>query len=248
MIQTFLILKRTGENIYKKSFGFIDMDETVMSGFFSAFFTFTQSLCKADIQDIELGQYRILFDTVEDELILCVIFDKADSIISVHHFLSNLKTIILTDYHECIKKKTCRTEDFTGLGEVINKLVSKPQILELTNEIKSKYESILNKLHSANEILDCALISVEGIPLLNQDRKEFLDLIIKQLDAFWKFKSQVLDQIILYYEKRYIILYKIKPNFILSCLFRRDTPIGLATLLVDEAASKISHIQHDSEQ
>jgi predicted regulator of Ras-like GTPase activity (Roadblock/LC7/MglB family) len=243
MIQTFLILKRTGENIYKKSFGTIDMDETVMSGFFSAFFTFTQSLCRADIQDIELGQYRILFDVVGSELILCVIFDKSDSIISVGQILTNLKSTILSEYSECIKKKACNTEDFVGLGDIIAELVSKPQFFELNDEAKSKYEKIIQKLHSANEILDCALISIEGIPVLDEGKKEFLDIIIKQLDAFWKFKSEVLDQIILYYEQRYIILHKINDNLILSCFFRRDTPIGLATLLVEEAATKISNIR-----
>ncbi len=240
MIQNFLILKRSGESIYKKSFGKIDMDETIMCGFFSAFFTFTQSLCGADLRDIELGPYRILFEFVGKEIILVVFFDKSDSIINVQQHLIKLRDIIKEKYGDVIKKKVCKTEDFEGLNELIDEIILKPQEIKIKEEFKSYCESVLNDLNSTNEIIDCALISIDGIPLLRGTKREFLDLIIRQMDAFWKFKSQVLDQIILYYENRYIILYKINEDLVLSALIRRNTPIGLATLLVEEGAQKIA--------
>jgi predicted regulator of Ras-like GTPase activity (Roadblock/LC7/MglB family) len=219
------------------------MDETVMSGFFSAFFTFTQSLCGADIQDIELGPYRIIFEVVGKHLILTVIFDKADSVINVIQRLVKLKEVLLTEYQDAIKKNFCNSEDFEGLHDRIVNTLAKPLFVSLNEEIKSRYLKILNELRSNNEILDCALISINGVPLLKETKKEFLDLIIKQMDAFWKFKSQVLDQIILYYENRYIILYKVDEDLVLSVFLRKDTPIGLATLLVEESASKIARVR-----
>ncbi|MHA1263951.1 MAG: hypothetical protein ACTSRS_01850 [Candidatus Helarchaeota archaeon] len=243
MIQHFLILKRTGENIYKINFGKINMDETVMSGFFSAFFTFTQSLCGQDVQDIELGQYRMLFEVIENALILVIIFDKSDSIINVQQKLLTIKKIIISNYSECIKNPVCRSEDFQGLNEIIERLITKDSTIELTDELKKKSLEIVDKLHSNNEILDCALLSIDGIPLTKGTKKDFLDLIIKQMDAFWKFtKSEVFDQIILYYENRFIILYKVKNEFILCALIRKETPIGLATFLVEEAATKLAQI------
>ncbi|NVM54576.1 MAG: hypothetical protein HWN66_12805 [Candidatus Helarchaeota archaeon] len=219
------------------------MNETVMSGFFSAFFTFTQSLCGADVQDIELGPYRMLFEIVGKSLILAVIFDKADSIIYVHQKLTTLKKIIETDYADHIKKNFCKTEDFLGLNDIIDDLISKPQEVGVSEARKIKYMEILEKLRSSNEILDVALISINGVPLLGAAKQDFLDLIIGQMDAFWKFKSTVLDQIILYYENRYIILHKVNGDIVLCCFARRNTPIGLATLLVEEASTKISRIR-----
>lgn len=242
MIQNFLILKRTGENIYKKSFGKIDMDETIMSGFFSAFFTFTQSLCGADLQDIELGPYRMLFEVVGNALILSVIFDKSDSIINVQQKLLQLKEVIKANYSDCLNKPICRTEDFQGLGDIIEDLVSKPQEVDISEARKTKYKEILDKVRTSNEILDVALISINGVPLLGANKQEFLDLIIGQMDAFWKFKSTVLDQITLYYENRYIVLHKVNDDLVLCCFARRNTPIGLVTLLVEEASMKISRI------
>ncbi len=239
MIQYFLLLKRTGENIYKKSFGQIDMDETVMSGFFSAFFTFTQSLLNADVQDIEIGHFRILFEVAGKKIILAAIFDKADSIINVQQKLVKIKGIINQNYLEAINNPICKSEDFDGLNEIIEQIIMDPLQFNLDESKKSKFQEILNKLNSSNEILDCALISISGVPLLGAHNQEFLDLIIGQMDAFWKFKSTVLDQIILYYEKRYIVLHKVNDNLVLCCFARRNTPIGLATLLVEEASSKI---------
>jgi len=244
MIQHFLILKRTGENIYKKSFGQIDMDETVMSGFFSAFFTFTQSLLGVDVQDIELGQYRMLFEVVEKSLILAVIVDTTDSIISIQRKLSTLKNIILSDYYECIVKPICNSEDFKGLSEIIDHMIAKPHEISISEAKKEKALQILNILRSSSEIVDCALITNDGVPIENIIQKEFLDLIIKQMDAFWKFtKNQILDQIIIYYENRVIILYKVDEELVLCALARRESPIGLATYLIEDAAEKIANLR-----
>lgn len=244
MIQHLLILKRTGENIYKKSFGQIDMDETVMSGFFSAFFTFTQSLLGVDVQDIELGQYRMVFEVVEKSLILVAIIDITDSIINVQRKLNQLKSIIIADYHDCIEKSICNSEDFKGLSEIINQLIAKPHETSISEAKKGKSLQILNILRSSSEIIDCALITNDGVPFDSNSPREFLDLIIKQMDAFWKFaKNHILDQIVLYYENRVIILYKVDQELVLCALARRESPIGLVSYLVEEAADKIANLR-----
>ena len=62
------------------------------------------------------------------------------------------------------------------------------------------------------------------------------------IDAFWKSKRYVLDQIILSYEQRNLILHKINDKIVLSALVRKNTPLGLATFLVDETASIIAKL------
>ena len=242
MIHYFLILKRTGENIYKKCFGKIDIDETIVSGFFSAFFTFTQKLYAADLEDIEFGPYRMLFEFVGSEIILAMLFDKADSIISVKQKLIKLKNIVKETYGETIKSNICKTEAFEGLDEIIDNFISHSQEFEISEAMKSNCISISEKLKSSNEIIDCCLLSVDGTLVTKETNREFLNLVVGQMDAFWKFKNQILDQIILSYEDRYIILHKIDEHFILAGLFRRNTPIGMATYLTEDVASKIAKI------
>lgn len=244
MIQNFLIMKRTGENIYKKSFKSIDMDETVMSGFFSAFFTFTQHLCGADLDDIELGPYRMLFEAVGKDLILVIIFDKADSIINVHQKLTEIRTIIESKYGDYLKKKLFHIKDLEGFSETIDNIVTRPQKICIEEDKKNQFLAVLNKLCSIGEILDCTIISIDGFPLSPQIKKEFLDLVIKQMDAFWKSKKgQVLDQIIVSFENRYIILQKIDDYLVLAALAKKSAPIGLITLLIEEGANKIAQIR-----
>lgn len=243
MIHHFMILRRSGENIYHQSFGSIDMDVTIMGGFFSAFFTFTQTVWDTDIHDIELGPYRIIFEFTANDLILALIFDKSYSLVHYQLRLTELKNIIDVNYSASLQSSACRSEDFEDLGQIVDQVLLKPGIDGLEADELDKTMALLERLSSHREILDCALISIDGVPLLEDVRKDYLSLTIKQMDAFWKFKKrQALDQIILYYENKCIILYKVNDNFILAVLTHRATPVGLATLLIEEAATGIARV------
>ena len=82
MIQTILVLRRSGENICSQTYGDQKWNDTLTSGFISATFNFTQSTFGAEIQDMELGPYRVLFE-MADDIILAAFFEKSDSIINV---------------------------------------------------------------------------------------------------------------------------------------------------------------------
>jgi len=242
MIQSILILKKSGENICSKSFGDIEWEETLTSGFISAIFAFTQKTFEEDLDDLELGPYRILFEQ-GDEIILVAFFDKSDSIINIRQKLKELKDIVSSKYGHILTKDICSPDEFEGLEELIERIVSESLDVRLNNATKSQYISILDSFRSNPEILDCDLITSYGVPLTKEWNKEFLDLCLRMIDAFWKTKQYVLDQIILTYEERHLILHKINEEFVLSALVRRNTPIGLATLLVDEASSLIARIE-----
>ncbi|MHA1300225.1 MAG: hypothetical protein ACTSO9_12460 [Candidatus Helarchaeota archaeon] len=247
MIQNILILKRSGLSIYEKSFG-ISFDEDLISGFFSAFFSFTQKLWNANFQDILLGQYRILFEWLGEELILVAIFDHNDSIIGVQQKLFELKRYLESTpkYNDVIKQDLCDASTFQDLDKTIENIVKKPDIIVTINQF-TQSRNILKEYMSNNEVLDIALLSIKGRPLFKPKSQEFLDIMIKQIDAFWKFKTKIVDQIILYYENRYIILLKIKnPNLdevIFASLFERNIPIGLSSMIVEDVAKKLSKIK-----
>lgn len=242
MIHHFLILKRTGENLYKKDFGQLNVDETILSGFFSAFFTLSQSLYQADIHDIELGPYRMLFEIIGNELIMSVVFDKSDSILNIHPKLIEIRNIIQVRYKDCIMNPSCRSEDFIGLSEIIEDLFLNTQTIDIGQDLKNKYLKLMDKLSSNEAILECALITIEGVPLLMKAKKEFLELIMNQMDAFWKYQALMLDQIILHYQKRYSIFYRLNDDLILCAFLRKDTNLELALSLVKETALKIAKL------
>ncbi|MHA1751876.1 MAG: hypothetical protein ACTSYZ_05845 [Candidatus Helarchaeota archaeon] len=246
MIQNLLILKKSGENIYHKAFGHFDMDETVMSGFFSAFFVFSQALCGTDINTMELGtKFKIVFDKAihkNNEIIFAAICDVSDSIINVHKTLESIKNYIIFKYGEKINKVGCDLKCYNDLDSFIEKIIYTSQELDIDRELYKKAKEILKDLDANDEILDSALISSTGVTSSTDKDKEFLNLMIKQMDAFFKLTKRVLDQIILKFQNRYIILYHINENLIISSLTKKNVQIGIATLLVEEAASKIAKI------
>ncbi|MEJ2280225.1 MAG: hypothetical protein P8Y70_21130 [Candidatus Lokiarchaeota archaeon] len=200
MIHNILLLKRSGEKLYNRSYSEIAWNEILTSGFISALFNFTHELFSADIQDLELGPYKLLFET-EGSLILVAIFDKFDSIISVRKNLIEIKKRINSDYKNLLRYDDLQSqEEYEKLRDVIDQVVS-----ETTNETISKglieeYGKILDEFRSNSEILDCDLISGSGIPLMKEWNKDFLELCLRQIDAFWKSKKYLLDQIIISYD------------------------------------------------
>ncbi|MFX1278407.1 MAG: hypothetical protein ACFFA3_03270 [Promethearchaeota archaeon] len=241
MILAILILKRTGENICSRSYGPTKWDETLTSGFISATFDFTQKTFGTEIQDIELGPYRISFELTKD-FIIVAFYEKSDSIINIQEKLLELKDNIYTQYKDVLKDPSWCLEDFKGLGEIVDKIIAEYYDIDIEEDLRKQYRDILDNFRSNAEILDCDLITSSGVPLTKEWNKEFLDLCLRMIDAFWKSQQYVLDQIILSYEQRTLILHKVNDNFVLSALIRRNTPIGMATYLVEETSENIAKL------
>ncbi len=241
MIQTILVLRRSGENICSHTYGNQEWNDTLASGFISATFNFTQSTFGAEIQDMELGPYRLLFE-MADDIILAAFFEKSDSIINVRKQLKKLKETIYSKYGDVLKKHLCSQDEFEGLSDIIEDLLNEYSDVGISDDLKKSYMGVLETFRSNEEILDCDLISSSGVPLTKEWNKAFLDLCLRMIDAFWKSRNYVLDQIILSYEERHLILHKVSDQLILSALVRRNTPIGLATFLVDETSNILAKL------
>ncbi|MFW9878723.1 MAG: hypothetical protein ACFFG0_37065, partial [Candidatus Thorarchaeota archaeon] len=241
MILAILILKRTGENICSRTYGTTKWNETLTSGFISATFDFTQKTFGTEIQDIELGPYRILFE-LTDDFIIVAFYEKSDSIINIQNKLIDLKQTIYSKYKKVLNDITWCVEDFKGLGDIVDEIISGYYDIDIRKDLIRQYKDILENFRSNAEILYCDLISSSGVPLTKEWNKEFLDLCLRMIDAFWKSQHYVLDQIILSYEQRTLILHKVNDNFVLSALIRRNTPIGMATYLVEETSNNISKL------
>ncbi len=246
MIQTILILKRSGENICNKSIGKANWDPTLTSGFISAMFNFSEKTFDVAIRDIELGPFRILFE-MSDDIIIVAVYQKHDSIINIQEKLVKLKESILSKYSIVLKQNICNLEEFQDLEPMLEKFLIESTTLDINEDLKKKLVKVLEDVRAANpEILDCDIISNKGIPLLKEWKKDFLDLCLRQMDAFWKSTSFGLDQIIITYGQRQLLLYKINENFVLSALVRRATPIGYATMLVEETAIKLAKVSKEN--
>jgi len=244
MIHSILILKRTGEKLYHSNYSDIAWDEILTSGFISALFSFSQELFEADIQDIELGSYRLLFESEsKNNIIYLAIFDKLDSIINIRQKLDKLTDRIESEYEKILQKEFVVSSDLEGIGQLTDEIMKPSSSDEyITSGLKENLIELLKDFKANKEILDADLISGKGVPLSKQWKKDFLALCLRQMDAFWKSKKYLLDQIIISYEGRHLILYKINQFLVLSCLIRRNTPLGMATLLIEEVVEKINKI------
>ena len=61
----------------------------------------------------------------------------------------------------------------------------------ITEELKERYEAVLESFRSNEEIIDCDLISSSGVPLTKEWKRDFLELCLRMIDAFWKSKPSI---------------------------------------------------------
>ncbi|MFX0070135.1 MAG: hypothetical protein ACFFAO_03505 [Candidatus Hermodarchaeota archaeon] len=246
MLYSILILRKSGEPIFTKFFGDASKwNETLTCGLISALYHFANEVLSAKIEDIEVESYRILLEFEEDiNLIFVALFDHYDSFVGIKKKLQDLKIILLSDYKEIIKRDFCCADDFKGLDEKIDALISPSSKSDPMKILKPRYVELLKEFRLNEEILDCDLISIEtGRPIMHDWQQEFLDLCLRQIDAFYKSVQNLnLDQITLSYRGRHLILHKVTDQLILSTLLQRDTPLGLATLMIENLANKIANI------
>ena len=246
MIHSILILRKTGELLYSRTFGTtVSWNDTLASGLISAIFHFTHELLGSSIEEFEIKSYKIVFEIHDiTDLLFVAFFDKYDSTVGVREKLIKLKDIVVSEYWNLLEKELCCEEDFEGLDEIVDVVISASPKTDPLEKIIPKYTSILEEFRTNSGIIDCDLISISiGRPLTHKWKKDFLDLCLRQIDAFYKStKNLALEQITLSYKGRHLFLYKVNDDLILSTIVRRETPLGLSTLLVEKCAEKIRQI------
>ncbi len=244
MIHCILILKKySGLKVWSKIFSDkIDWDEYLTSGLISAIFSFSKELFSAEVNDVELGPYKILFDSVAETFILVAVYDKFDSVINVRKKLNLLREEILAQYKEVLSRDFNIGGDFKDIDVLCDKILAESTFSELSEGFRKYLVDLLDEFRSAPEILDCDIISTAGVPIVHDWNKDFLDLCLRQIDAFWKSTKYIIDQVTVSYQNRHIILFKINDQMVLTALAKRTTPMGLATLLTEEFATKISKL------
>lgn len=242
MLHYILILnKSSGLQIYSKYYGNQEFNEVLTSGFISAIYNFGKELFGGGLHDIELGPFRVLFESNRgDQIVIIALLDKSDSIINIRQRLVELNDFVHEKYGDHLEKDLVERKVFQDLDEYVRKILIEVKSKPINEATQQKFREIINKFRNNKEILEADLISITtGKPLYHEWKKDFLDLCLRQIDAFWKSTSYVLDQIILSYHERHVILYRIGNDLVVSALIRRNTPLGLATLLLEEVAQKI---------
>lgn len=246
MIHSIIILKKSGEPIFGKTFGKVaTWNDTLASGLISAIYHFTRELLNSNIEEFEIESYKILFESDNDmNILLVAFFDKYDSMINVKTKLKDLKQILISEYKDKLLSEFCCEEDFEGFDEIIDVLFTNTSKKSPIEILKPKYAEILQQFRNTGDIVDCDLISITtGRPLTHDWKQDFLDLCLRQIDAFYKStKTLSLEQITLSYKGRHLILYKITDDLILSTLIKRETPLGLANLMIEEYSEKIAKV------
>ena len=244
MIHAILVLKKSsGLKVWSKVYSeTINWDEYLTSGLISAIQTFSKEIFGADVYDIELGSYRMIFESGATNFVLVAVFDKFDSIINIVEKLEMLRKELQSRYQDAFNRDFNKGEDFPHIDEICDLVLSDNSVWVISNGLKDHLIQALREFKQNVEILDCDILSTAGVPLAHQWNRDFLDLCVRQIDAFWKSTQYMVDQITISYQRRHVILYKINDQLVLTASIRRETPMGMATMLIEDFAQKVSKI------
>ncbi|MHA1238613.1 MAG: hypothetical protein ACTSSJ_05160 [Candidatus Odinarchaeia archaeon] len=79
-IKHIYVFRTTGEPIYAKNFQEIDLDSTLITGFLSAIQAFAKNISHetVNINEMQLGKYKILFKVNDEDQIITALFCEED--------------------------------------------------------------------------------------------------------------------------------------------------------------------------
>ena len=154
----FWILRTSGQPIYHKNFGTIEIDEHLFSGFLSAMMSFVKSEVGVEkgIESMDMGDIRFVYLSIPFGLIFVIAGDKRYEVTLYNKYLADLKNFFLDKMEEEVWtfffKNWKRGElDFFAkrMDKDIDKLTTKWEI-ELITEMSNKehllkiYEDLIN--------------------------------------------------------------------------------------------------------
>lgn len=243
-IHSLFILKRNGVCIYSQNFTEdYDLEPQLITPFFSAIFSFSQSLISRELEELEMSGLRFTF-RVEDDFIFVILADSSVSIL----FLQSRLKMISDKFYEVFNK-------LTGMDQ--HKEVTSPELDEQMHMIITGMEDLgdvfyrkiidlFEGLIFENEIIGAALLTTKGNVVYSSLPHEILLSSLKELEIRFMSGALTLPEMFYSLESGQKVFCKIvyhhrrDINFFIVMFFEQTVPLGMASIMLEKVANRIT--------
>lgn len=134
MVRAFYILLKSGESLFHKVYGPNQVDESLLSGFLGAVYSFAREIGHGDIKTMELGDAKFICE-VSDNLIFVVVIGKDEDEQEIKNFLSFVSKSFLNCFRDELKRWRGDVTVFRSFSKDLDHLIEDYQTKRLPSKV-----------------------------------------------------------------------------------------------------------------
>lgn len=242
MIKNIFIMKTTGELIFYKTYEDI-FNIKLTSQFLSAIFAFVKETLKTrDLSEIEVSEFRFLFEieNIEsDDLMFALFADRTDNLVELRNQLKEITAQFLEKFDlNLISHFDGEISKFDGFEKNIEIIMEKSRHI-VSEEIQKDLLKIINELHTFSSfVTSSALLTQTGRVIVSYLNPMVLSEIIKLLEARFLIGNNQIKELITLESFGILSLVGIE-SFISVVLFKNHCPFETALIISKKFSTRL---------
>lgn len=245
-IHSLFILTEGGTCLYSRNFTekFKELDVDLITPFFSAILSFSESVISEQLRVLELGDLRLVFE-IEKNYIFIILAQSSENLILIN---SSLEKITNSFFHglENLKweiDEVIINPDFDKLIDLL--IMGEDEVLQLRSDKNyPKVEEYFSKMILQSDIVGAALLTNKGATLYSTLSKEILNRSMREIEI--RYQTGEFDLPQLFYEtgngekvSQRMISYKNLLNLLLIVHFPSKTQFGMVDFHTETIVEKL---------
>ena len=249
-IHSLFVLKSSGIPLYVRHFteAFKKIDTNLLTPFFSAIFTFSESLVSRKLEELEMSGLRFTIRE-NNNFIFVLLSDQAVSILFTSTRLISIADAFFREYYQLDKLRSFTQIKNPEFDKIIDSIIKGEDEFVENREIYPKVINLFTNLIMQNEIVGAAILNTKGSILYNSLPNELLLNSIRELEI--RFMSGTLTLPEMYYslENGQKVFSSLMTdigafNSFIVLLFDKAIPLGMCEVNLFKIKSSIEKLVH----
>lgn len=244
-VHAFFILKDTGACIYHRNFSqLIDYDINFLTPFFSAIFSFADTVISRKLEELEMSDLRFTFKIVGN-YIFTLLSDQGVSVLFLKTRLAKIAEAFKKLFPDVKSVKDYKQIDNPEFDNEIIKILSGQEEFLKKGDFYQDIIRLFKDYTLNNEIIGSAALSADGRIIHNTLPDEILVRSLKELEI--RFMTGILELPESYYSlengqkifSRFLTIPKKLTALLVVLLFEKETPLGICELTLKKVCKKL---------
>ncbi|MGQ4872770.1 MAG: hypothetical protein ACP6IY_01725 [Promethearchaeia archaeon] len=243
-IHYLFILKKNGVCVYSRNFtNEFDLQEQLITPFFSAILSFSQNLISRDLEELEMSGLRFIFK-IEEEFIFVILADSSVSILYISSRLKMISEIFYKFFNSLDDMDKHREIESPQLDEEIDLIITGME--DLGDVFYNKVINLFEGLIFENEIIGAALLTSKGNVIYSSLPHDILVSSLKELEIRFMTGAITLPEMFYSLENGQKVFSKIvyhhrrDMHFFIVLLFDKNIPLGMADIMLHKVGNRIT--------
>ncbi len=213
------------------------------SSFLSAIYAFLKhSLKTIDLNQIEMGNYRFIFEiekTENMELLFVILAERSDNLLQLRANLLSIKKKFIQQFYDQLIDFNGDITDFFAFESIVKEIMENSKKI-LDDLAFHKIEQIFKDLQKFSSfVIDCALLTQNGGIIKSSLEKKIFSEIIRMLEARHITGKDELNELITLEDFGILSINAVNRQMISVIQFKRECPFETALIISKKFSKRI---------